>query len=142
MANFGATSLKKLEKVNPLLVTILKKTVQVKDCTIITGFRGAEAQNKAYESGYSKKKYPDSRHNLSKLMNSTEFSDAVDVAPWINGKLSEDVKECAHLAGIIIGIGAAMGITLRWGGNWDSDDEIMTDQTFQDLWHFELMGNL
>ena len=31
-----------------------------------------------------------------------------------------------------------MNIKIRWGGDWDSDN-IMKDQTFNDLPHFEII---
>lgn len=30
-----------------------------------------------------------------------------------------------------------MGVTLRWGGDWDSDTEV-NDNSFDDLVHFEI----
>jgi peptidoglycan L-alanyl-D-glutamate endopeptidase CwlK len=37
-----------------------------------------------------------------------------------------------------MGIAAKMGIKIRWGGDWDRDEELH-DQTFFDLPHFELI---
>jgi hypothetical protein len=29
-------------------------------------------------------------------------------------------------------------VPVRWGGNWDRDNEVVTDQKFDDLVHFEI----
>ena len=62
---------------------------------------------------------------------------AVDIAPhpidW------EDIKRFTYLAGIVVGIAHSMDIPIRWGGNWDRDNEILSDQKFDDCPHFELV---
>ncbi len=48
------------------------------------------------------------------------------------------------LAGIVIGIADEMyksgevSHKVRWGGDWDRDGDF-NDETFKDLWHFELI---
>lgn len=62
-------------------------------------------------------------------------SRAVDVAPYpINWG---DKKRFYHFAGYVQGLAAQLGISLRWGGDWDGDNDL-NDQTFFDLVHFEL----
>ncbi len=41
-----------------------------------------------------------------------------------------------YFAGFVMGTAAAMGVRLRWGGDWDGDTEL-DDQKFRDLVHFE-----
>jgi peptidoglycan L-alanyl-D-glutamate endopeptidase CwlK len=43
-----------------------------------------------------------------------------------------------YLAGVIQCAAAELGYDLRWGGNWDGDGEIIKDQKFNDLPHFEI----
>ena len=38
----------------------------------------------------------------------------------------------------MIGVGASMGVAIRWGGDWDKDNELK-DNGFDDLMHFELI---
>ena len=45
-----------------------------------------------------------------------------------------------HFAGYVKGIADEMDIKIRWGGDWDSDNEF-DDQTFHDLPHFEYIGD-
>jgi hypothetical protein len=44
-----------------------------------------------------------------------------------------------YMAGRVQTLAESMGITIRWGGDWDSDKDFF-DQTFDDLVHFELVG--
>jgi len=65
---------------------------------------------------------------------------ATDAAPWFQEEPNirwYDTKSFYHFAGFVLGIAAVMGIELRWGGDWDMDDDLH-DQTFNDLVHFEL----
>ena len=39
----------------------------------------------------------------------------------------------------ILDTAKAMGIDLRWGGDWDRDTEVR-DNSFDDLVHFEIVG--
>ena len=42
------------------------------------------------------------------------------------------------MGGMIKGIAKEKGIKIRWGGDWDSDGEVL-DQTFMDLVHIEVL---
>ena len=49
-----------------------------------------------------------------------------------------DDRERFHLfAGFVIGIAKSMGITLRWGGDWNMNFEV-DDNQFDDFPHFEI----
>lgn len=88
-----------------------------------------------YKDGYNKL----SKHNI-------DPSPAWDIRACIPGKkhLSYDTKVLSFLAGVFITVArelyarGAIDHLVRWGGNWDMDGEIITDQGFQDLCHFEL----
>ena len=43
-----------------------------------------------------------------------------------------------EFAGFVLGIAKSIGITLRWGGDWDRDWTVM-DNKFDDFPHFELI---
>lgn len=127
---FGSTSRKRLETCHPdiqkLMALALDKTEE--DFTILQGVRGEQEQNKLYEEGRTKVKFPNSKHNITPSM-------AIDIAPypidWNNAdrfhKLAKVVFEAAE----------ELGLNIRWGGDWDKDGDT-TDQTFNDLPHFEL----
>jgi len=100
------------------------------ECTVVEGHRNQAKQNWYYELDKSKVQWPDGKHN-------TIPSEAVDVAPYLNGDVSWDKSHCIYFAGVVNGIAATLGVKIRWGGNWDMDAEVITDQDFQDLVHFE-----
>lgn len=102
------------------------------DVSIIVGHRNYAEQKRAFIIGNSQKDWPDSKHNR-------EPSEAVDAAPYVFGKASEDTGYCCYLAGIVLATAACLGIAMRWGGNWDRDGIIITDQQLRDLWHYELI---
>lgn len=90
-----------------------------------------------------------------------EKSKAVDVIPYpvdwrFEGDLfvsepgffptkRQDFEDIIHnierwfmFGGFVKGIAQHMGIPIRWGGDWDGDNQ-MSDQKFDDLPHFELV---
>ena len=62
---------------------------------------------------------------------------AIDAAPspidW------NDRERFFYFAGVVKGVAEEMGIKIRWGGDWDGDNDF-DDQTFDDLVHFELVS--
>ena len=87
-----------------------------------------------YCDGYEKK----SKHNYSP-------SKAFDIYAFVNGKATWNKDYLLYLGGLIIGVSEMLleqeKIThkLKWGANWNMDSEIITDQTFIDMPHFELV---
>lgn len=132
---FGSSSLARLETCDPQLQLVMRAAIAqgIMDMTVTEGHRDQETQDRYFAEKKSRLKFPNGKHN-------TYPSKAVDVAPFVGGKLSYDARHCCHMAGIILGIAASLGVKLRWGGNWDQDGEPVTDQDFQDLVHFELVG--
>ena len=133
MYKFGKSSEDRLESVHPDLVKVCRRMLGygILDATVVQGRRSQEDQDRAFREGKSKLKYPQSRHNSNP-------SEAVDIAPFINGKVSWNSQHCLVLAGLMLAAASELGIKVRWGGNWDCDGEPVTDQTFNDLVHFEL----
>tara|TARA_R110002012_G_scaffold213061_1_gene384144 strand:- start:158 stop:556 length:399 start_codon:yes stop_codon:yes gene_type:complete len=129
MPSFGPKSKSNLGEAHPDLQKLFKKVVETYDCAVIEGYRGQEEQNSAYHSGKSKLKYPKSKHNRQPSL-------AVDVVPYPVDW--EDTKQFYHFAGFVQGIAEEMGISLRWGGDWNSN-RLFEDQSFHDLPHYELM---
>ena len=130
MAKFGKASKQRLSTCHEDLQTVFNEVIKYVDCSILEGHRGAERQNQLFEEGKTKVKHPKGRHNASP-------SRAVDVAPY---PIDWDDRERFHLfAGFVIGIARGMGITLRWGGDWNMNFEV-DDNKFDDFPHFELKG--
>jgi hypothetical protein len=60
---------------------------------------------------------------------------AVDVAPYPVDW--NDKERFYYFAGFVKGVASSLGISIRWGGDWNSDNNLK-NQTFFDLPHFEL----
>lgn len=129
MPKFGARSRENLSEVHPRLQEIFNEVIKYYDCSVIEGHRTEEEQNKLYSAGKSKVIYPHSKHNKYP-------SEAADVVPYPVDW--SDTKRFYHFAGFVKGIAASLGYKIRWGGDWDSDNDL-GDQTFFDLPHFEII---
>ena len=125
---FSRKSIRELETCHPDLQRLFKEVIKQFDCSIIGGRRSNEQQNEFFKKGYTKLRGGQSKHN-------NDPSLAVDVCPYpIDWKNKE---RFIYFAGYVKGIASQMNIKIRWGGDWDSDN-IMKDQTFNDLPHFQL----
>lgn len=125
---FSDSSKAKLETCHPDLQKLFGEVIKNYDCTIICGHRNKAEQNEAFMKGYSKLKYPDSKHNSFP-------SKAIDVMPYpINWN---DKSRHLHFAGYVQAVADQLGIKIRWGGNFDGDRNL--DNGFLDRPHFELV---
>ena len=113
-------SLDNLEGVHPALVTVIKRAIQLSpiDFAVIDGLRTIEEQKKLFEAG------------ATKTMNSRHLTGhAVDIAPFVNGRLRWDWPLFHKLAKAVKEAAAEDKIRIVWGGDW---------KTFPDGPHFEL----
>ena len=133
---FGKVSRERLDTCNYQLQKVMKLAIQrtFVDFGIAEGNRSLERQKELFAKGLTTKDgvITFSKHNSMPSM-------AVDIFGWVNGKECYTVAVMCYLAGVIQSCAAELNIPIRWGGNWDQDGEIITDQTFQDLPHFELV---
>jgi hypothetical protein len=146
MPHFSQSSDDKLDTATYDLQRLFNIIIQFYDCTIIQGWRSLSEQAQLFRAGRSK--VQNGKHNTSP-------SQAVDVAPYIQGRgivwpqtptdwnnahqrqaYIKDVCQFYHFAGFVEGVAAVEDIKLTWGGDWDRDHEF-SDQTFDDLVHFE-----
>ena len=128
MPKFGKTSRKKLATCDKRLQKVFNEVIKHVDCSILEGHRSGERQNKLYDEGKTKVKYPKGRHNNNPSL-------AVDVARY---PIDWDDRERHTLfAGFVIGVARGMGINLRWGGDWNRNWDT-ADNRFDDFPHFEI----
>jgi peptidoglycan L-alanyl-D-glutamate endopeptidase CwlK len=126
MPQFSAKSLGKLKECHPLLQRLMNDVIKTVDFSVICGYRGKEDQELAYQSGHSKLRWPQSKHNSSPSL-------AVDIVPypidWENiasfHMLSDEVKDAWDR----IPESERDGFELSWGGDW---------KKFRDYPHYEL----
>ncbi len=117
---FSQRSLHNLSSCKAELQQLMNEVIKQTDCSVICGYRGREAQEKAYNEGHSKARFGQSKHN-------DYPSSAVDVVPypldWSDvgafQRLGEIIKETAN----------KLGISVAWGGDFTS---------FKDYPHWEL----
>ena len=128
MPKFGKKSKERLATCDERLQEVFNEVIQFVDCSVLEGHRSQERQDKLYDEGKTKVKYPRGRHNSMP-------SRAVDVTPYPVDWA--DRERQTLFAGFVIGVARAKGIKLRWGGDWDMDFEVM-DNRFDDFPHFEI----
>lgn len=129
MPQFGPKSLARLATCHAELQRLFNEVIKHFDCTIVIGHRGQAAQDEAYRTGHSTKKWPNGEHN-------TLPSDAVDAAPYpVDWKNTE---RNYYFAGYVMATAKQMGIALRAGADWDGDGN-PRNQTLHDSGHFEIV---
>jgi len=142
MYSLGTTSIEKLYTCHNDLVRIIELAITLSkiDFGVAEGHRTVAKQQEYYKQGKSKVDgvTTKGKHNY-------EPSLAVDIYAYVNGKASWEVSHLSYIAGVIMTCAeilykqGAITHRLRWGGNWDCDGEIITDQLFVDSPHFELI---
>lgn len=114
---------------------VLRLAVKYVDFSIVCGNRSEAQQNGAFDSGNSRVRWPNSKHNNMPSL-------AVDIAPYPKLFSESDptavAAEFSFVAGFIRGVAAIQGVELRWGGDWNGNLDT-TDQTLQDWGHLELV---
>ena len=127
---FSKQSLEKLETCHPDLQKLFGKVLEsgLFDLTVVEGVRTLERQKQLVAEG------------KSKTLNSKHLDgSAVDVAIYKNGKIDwDDSKAYYVLAGIVYTLAKQEGISVRWGGNWECNQDY-DDTTFLDLVHWEIL---
>lgn len=132
MPRFSGDSEKKLATCHQILQNVFRRVVADWDCTIREGHRGQAAQDLAFTNGFSKLKWPHGPHNGAPSM-------AVDVHPFPHPTSGPaGLLDFALFGGYVLGVARGMGIALRWGGDWNGNRRV-SDETFKDLYHFELV---
>lgn len=117
---FGQKSLEKLATVHPDLQRVFKEAITNSpyDFTITEGVRSLERQKELVAA------------RKSTTMNSRHIKGlAVDIAVFVDGKLSWDMKYYKAAADHIKAVAVLNDVPLIWGGDWI---------TFKDGPHFEL----
>jgi peptidoglycan L-alanyl-D-glutamate endopeptidase CwlK len=135
---FGSKSREKLATCHPDIVTVAELALDISpyDFTIIHGWRGKELQDSLVEAELSRTPWPESKHNYTE--DGQPMSLAIDFGPWIDATIPwKDTHIFAVIAGVMISSAIQAGISVRWGGDWDSDGSTR-DQTLMDWGHLEL----
>jgi hypothetical protein len=116
---FGSVSKAKLATCHPALqafaTALIARDDLPCDFSVFEGHRGKALQDTLFEHGYSKVQWPDSKHN-------SVPSQAVDLVPYVGGKVVWDKALCQKLAVIAKEVWAslpeAQDFDLKWGGDF------------------------
>ena len=133
MPKFSQASLAQLGTCDPRLQEVMGAVIGLFDFTVLEGHRGEAAQNAAYDRGASKVRWPHGKHN-------SVPSKAVDIAPYpIDWSDKEAARQrFCYLAGFVMAVAIQRNCPIRWGGDWDGDQDTR-DEHFRDLGHFEIL---
>lgn len=124
---FSKESLDKLKGIDSRLQVLAHRVLETHDCKVIYGLRTLDEQKQLLKEG------------LTRTLNSKHIEGrAIDLAPYPVDW--QDTKRFYYFAGIVMATASDMEIGIRWGGDWDSDNDL-NDQTFMDLIHFELKND-
>lgn len=142
MFTFAKSSINRLGEAHPDLKLICEtvKDYSGIDYDISESYRNLIRQQKLYKEG---KSTIDGVHNRGK--HNMVPAEAVDIYCYDGAKGSYSIHQMTYMAGLFQAVSQQLyksGKTthiIRWGGNWDSDGEIITDQEFDDLPHFEII---
>lgn len=138
MFRYSEKSTERIRELHKDLQIILGEAIKHIDITVVQGFRDEMAQNTAFNCGYSKVKWPNSKHNKMP-------SHAVDIIPLkypANGSF-KDWAKFAYMIGIVKGISEEMYKNgtikhkLRFGLDFNRDGILFND-SFIDAPHIEL----
>lgn len=147
MKTYSKTSDDRLNTCDPYIQKVFRKVIEVTavDIGIAQGERTVPQQTQYFNEGkskvnpanYTKEELPlKGKHITDEVYTK---AGAVDFYAYIPGKgASWDKNHLCYLAGVIMTVDASMEGLLRWGGNWDMDGEIVSDQGFDDLPHIEM----
>lgn len=169
MPSFGKVSEERLSTAHPALQKLARHIVREFDISIIECWRSPEKQLEYYETGRSKVMLGKHNHCCVIDGVRKPWSLAMDIAPYPIDfgrtpkqvlksyvdkhmtassivllerellKASRATAQFYYLAGLVRKHADILNIKIRWGGDWDSDQDFF-DQTFYDLVHFELVG--
>ncbi len=138
---FSQRSKKNLEGVNPLLVKVLYRALEIgyADFAVIEGVRSKEEQLKNKAKGVSQTL--NSRHIEECKIDSICMGNAVDILPTAM-KPGMNWNEHAELFDPVLcaikQAGDELGIPLRFGKNWTNDPSLPVKTTFPDYPHVEI----
>lgn len=135
---FSSFSQANLASADPRLQEILNEAIKLFDFNVSEGHRTVERQQELYAQGRTKpgKIVTQIDGVRTKGKHNYKPSKAVDVNPWPIDFSTKGRERYIHLGGIILAIAHMKGYKIRWGNDWNMDDN------FKDGWdlpHFEVL---
>lgn len=108
----GTTSEQNLLGVHPLVVAVVRRAILITevDFSVHDGLRTLDEQKALVASGAS-----------STLESYHLTGDAVDLVPFVNGKLRWEMPLCNQVARAMHRAAGELGVRLVWGRVWDTE---------------------
>lgn len=133
----SATSLQRLQDVDPILRELVIAAERVIPLMVIEGYRDQAAQEKAFAEGKTKLHWPNGKHNAFPSL-------AVDIAPiYYDGVARIDWNDLiafGRVMGVMQALAYQRAVTLRFGLDWDGDFRSVNrdpNESFLDAPHVE-----
>jgi len=120
MYTLSARSKSRLKGVNPDLVKVVERAIQITtvDFTVLEGVRDPQRQRTLVESG------------ASQTLNSRHITGyAVDLGAWVDDQVDWSWPLYHKIAAAMKEAAKQVGVPIEWGGDW---------RTFKDGPHFQL----
>jgi peptidoglycan L-alanyl-D-glutamate endopeptidase CwlK len=113
-------SLSKLDGVNPALIKVVKRAIEIStiDFGVTEGLRTLERQREMVRT--KKSQTMNSKHLIGR---------AVDLVALVNGAISWDWKYYIDISNAMKSAAKELGVNIEWGGDW---------KTLKDGVHFQL----
>ncbi len=112
--SLGAKSRAELKGVHPDLVRIVERAIEIttQDFSVHDGLRTEEEQKRYVAAGVSQ------TMNSMHRTQSDGYGHAVDLVPFINGKLRWEWPAIYPIASAVWQAAKELGVDIRWGGAW------------------------
>jgi peptidoglycan L-alanyl-D-glutamate endopeptidase CwlK len=121
--SLGAASLRELTGVRPDLISVVKRAIEIttQDFAVHDGLRTIEEQRRYVATGVSK------TMNSMHMKQSDGYGHAVDLVPYINGKLRWEWPAIYPIAAAVRIAAQELKVGIRWGGIWDDIQSVAGD---------------
>ena len=140
MAQWSQKSQERLNTCHSDLQLLASEVLSIHDCSVVYGHRTEADQNRLFDEGKSKKRWPNSKHN-------SWPSNAMDLAPYVPGVGLWDYEYVLYFSGLVLGTAdmmhkmGSMQHKIRAGMNWSTiRDRNFKLNSFFDGNHYELMN--
>lgn len=120
MFKLGTTSRQRLQGVDPRLVRVVERAIQLttQDFTVLEGVRTVATQRDYVARGVSQTM--NSRH----LKQADGYGKAVDLVPWAGGMARWEWPLIWPIAEAMRRAAIEQGVPIRWGGGWFRLDQL------------------
>lgn len=128
MFRLSKKSQSKLIGLHPHLVAVVERAIELttQDFTVFEGVRSINQQKENVAKGVST-----TLHGSRHLIGQDGYAHAVDLVPYIHGKLAWDWEGCYKIAEAVRQASIQLNIPIRWGGVWNQNLADITGTTKQ-----------